>query len=362
MAKNDENVVDAEVVEGEVDMTTEMSALSAIDTVTRAEIDMQIATAHRFPRSIATVKREIVDMATLDQETAELCFYSLKRSGKVIQGPSIRLAEIALSAYGNVRAGTRVLGETEDGRFVRVLGVCHDLQKNVAVAQEVTRRITTKDGKRFGDDMIGTTLAAASSIALRNSAFRVIPLALVKPAFEKAKLVAAGDVKALSQKRQEVLDRLCKAYPTLSVEKLLAWCEVATVEEITGEMVTLLIGLGTGLKDGTTTLEAEFPDGPTKAPAPDMTEQKAKLEAVKPAGEEPKKASPKPPETAGDPKAKIGVDAALALKEAAKAKGLPPKALQERTMEKWGVEFVSDLTGEQAKELEAYIVGWTPGA
>lgn len=120
--------------------------------------------------------------------------------------------------------------------------------------------------------------------------------------------------------------------------------------------------------------EFEFPDdvvSPTRATAPDLStiegkeEASAKLEAVQPVGE--KKPEPitfaEEPATGGAQAEKktIGVDAALALKEAAKAKGIAPKAITEHTMTTWGVEFVSDLSAAQAKDLEAWIVGWKAG-
>src|SRR5690348_6841125 len=66
-------------------------ALSAVD---RASIDMQIATAKQYPRSITAALREATELATLDEETAKTMLYALKRGGKVIPGPSVRLAEI----------------------------------------------------------------------------------------------------------------------------------------------------------------------------------------------------------------------------------------------------------------------------
>src|SRR4051812_48501652 len=74
---------------------------------TRAEVDIQISTAKRYPRSIRNFKQQALEMATFDEETAEGCFYSLPRGGKPIEGPSARLAEIVLSAWGNVRADAK---------------------------------------------------------------------------------------------------------------------------------------------------------------------------------------------------------------------------------------------------------------
>jgi len=42
---------------------------SALESITRGEVDTQIATAHKYPRSMATFKRRATEMATLDEET-----------------------------------------------------------------------------------------------------------------------------------------------------------------------------------------------------------------------------------------------------------------------------------------------------
>ncbi len=147
----------------------------SMDATTRAEIDISIATAKRYPRSIQKFKENVLTLATLDQETAESCFYSIRRQGKTIQGPSIRLAEIAVGAWGNIRAGARIVGETADGKFITSVGFCHDLENNVMVAMESRRRITKRNGEKYGDDMIGTTANAAAAIGFRNAVLKVVP-------------------------------------------------------------------------------------------------------------------------------------------------------------------------------------------
>jgi outer membrane biosynthesis protein TonB len=257
---------DGTTLEGEIidEQTGVVSQALTFDPITRAEIDIQISTAKRYPRDLVQFKKDMLEMVTLDEETAEGCYYSLKRRDadgtvKVIQGPSVRLAEMALSAFGNVRAGTRSLGETEDGRFVRELGLCHDVQKNVWVAMEVTRRITTSKGKRYGDDMIGVTRAAAGAIAFRNATFKVIPRAMIKPYYERAKEVAAGKTKSLTVRRSEVIERLKKRSPLITNERILAAVEKPDLESIGWPEIEHLIGLGTALKEGMQTVEEAFP-------------------------------------------------------------------------------------------------------
>lgn len=232
----------------------------ALDLITQAEVDVAISTAKRWPRNLAKFKDRTISMACLDQETAEECIYSLRREGKTIQGPSVRLAEIALSAFQNVRAGARMLGETEDGKRIRALGVCHDLENNVYVAVEVQRRITKRDGSKYGDDMIAVTAAAAGSIALRNATFRVIPRAMLKPAFNRAKAVAVGDAKTLKERREDVFARLRGLNPLITNERILASIERPSIEEVTLEDLAHLIGLGTAIRDGAQSIEEAFPE------------------------------------------------------------------------------------------------------
>src|SRR4051794_13584258 len=80
-----------------------------VEAITRGEIDMQIRTARAYPRNITTFKREALALACLDEETASSMFYVVPRGGKMIEGPSIRMAEIVGSAFGNLRYGARIV-------------------------------------------------------------------------------------------------------------------------------------------------------------------------------------------------------------------------------------------------------------
>lgn len=161
----------------------EVKQAEMLQAINRSEVDMQIATAKQYPRDLPTVLNKIETYATMDTETAEDCFYALRRQGadggtQLIEGLSVRMAEIIASAWGNLRVQTRIIGN--DGRFITAQGVCHDLETNVAVSKEVKRRITNKYGKTFSDDMQVVTGNAAASIAFRNAVLAVVPKAVTK--------------------------------------------------------------------------------------------------------------------------------------------------------------------------------------
>lgn len=262
---------------------------SAIEAIERAQVDIQISTARRYPRVISAVKQRMLSYATLDEETAASCFYTLPArkggDGKALQGPSVRLAEIALASYQHVKAGSRIIGD--DGKFITAQAVVHDLENNVSVSIEVKRRVTTKEGRRFSDDMIATTGNAATSIALRNAVFRVVPRALVMPVYEQAKKVAVGDVKSLVSRRAKIIERLGKMGVT--VDRILHAVGVSKVEDIGLDHMEVLIGHGTSLKDGEYSIEDLFPlpgSQQSDQPAgPTITEKRAKKRDVEQAPE-----------------------------------------------------------------------------
>lgn len=232
--------------------------------IVRSEVEAQLSAAHKYPRSPKRFLQEAIGLATLTQEVAEACIYSLPRGGKMIAGPSVRLAEIAASAYGNMQIGARVVDAEE--REVVAQGVAWDMEKNLRVTIEARRRITNKHGKRYDDDMIVVTGNAAASIALRNAIFRVIPRAYIEQIYNRARLVAVGDAKSLANRRGEVLDRLGKL--GVPIERVFSKLGVKGVEDIDLEHLEILIGLGTAIKGGEMPLDEAFPPvAPAPAPA-----------------------------------------------------------------------------------------------
>ena len=101
MTNYDPRDQDSDVISGPAPTQEPDDALvpvSLVATLTKAEIDQQIATAHAYPRSPAAARDRMIGLATLDDQMASECIYSVPRGGKQIRGPSIRFAEIVLSA------------------------------------------------------------------------------------------------------------------------------------------------------------------------------------------------------------------------------------------------------------------------
>lgn len=174
---------------------------STLSVYEEAERNSQVFIAKKYPRSMTFFRRDLAEIARMSQPVAMEMMYSVPRAGKQLIGPSVRFAEATLSCWGNCQAAVRI--KDVSGDFIIAEGAFYDAERNARITVEVKRRITDKDGKRFGTDMIGVTGAAASSIALRGAILRGVPKALWADIFEQAKLTAAGKVESMDKTRAE---------------------------------------------------------------------------------------------------------------------------------------------------------------
>lgn len=226
-----------------------------IDAVERANVDSQVATAKQYPRDLARSVNNSIAMATMDAATAQSCGYALPRGGKPITGPSVHLAKLIVSNWGNMRAEAKVVQITDKQVISR--GTCWDLENNVATAFEVRRSIVGKNGKRFSDDMITVTGNAANSIAYRNAVFSVIPKAITDKVYQAAQHFITGDLsdeEKLVARRKKCIDFFKDEYG-ITENEVVMLCGKQTVNQIKADQIALLLGITQSLKDGDTTVE-----------------------------------------------------------------------------------------------------------
>jgi len=250
MRENDETTA-VQVVDGGV-----------LAVMERAQIDMQIATARKYGRNEKANIERAIALATMDPEIAETCTYSLKRwdakkqKDVFIKGESVRCAEIVATTWEHLRVGARIVDIAAD--HVEAYGMCHDLLNNFCFGVTVNRSIMTSpktgDPRRFTQDMIMVTCAAACAIAKRNAILGVIPRALVKKVYDAAMAnVIPGDKTKFYAKVNTVIEKLCKMGTT--AEKILAYLDIETVEQIGPDLLEALIGIGTRIKDKEITID-----------------------------------------------------------------------------------------------------------
>jgi hypothetical protein len=243
---------------------------AALSRFVKAEIDMQISTAKAYPRSITNFKKRSLSLATVNEDVAQSCTYALPRKEKqpdgtfkvkTIEGPSVRLAEIVVSAYGNLRAGARVVDN--DGRMITAQGVCHDLESNTVVTFEVKRRITDKFGRTFNDDMQVVTGNAACAIAFRNAVFKVIPMALIHDVWDDVKRVALGNAETLVRRRDKAV--LYFTDQNITPVQICDVLNIKAIEDIDLDKLGVLSGMKAALKNGEALLADLFAPKSTEA-------------------------------------------------------------------------------------------------
>lgn len=226
-----------------------------LDTIERANVDSQIATAKQYPRDLRRAINNSVAMATMDIPTAQSCGYALPRGGKPITGPSVHLAKLIVSNYGNIRAEAKVVQITDKQVISR--GTCWDLENNVATAFEVRRSIVGRTGQRFSDDMITVTGNAANSIAYRNAVFSVIPRAITDKVYQAAQHCITGDLSdedKIIARRKKCIDYFKDEFG-ITEQEVVMLCGKKTVNQIKANEIALLLGITQSLTDGDTTVD-----------------------------------------------------------------------------------------------------------
>ena len=245
-----------------------------LQALNQSEIDVQIATAHKYPRDVQKALANIEMLASQDEETAADCFYILHRRNADgtdvnIEGLSVRLAEIIAGCWGNLRVASRIIGN--DGKTITAQAVCHDLESNFAISVEVKRRITTKNGYTFSEDMQVVTGNAASAIARRNAILTVVPKAITNAMVKRIRAIALGKFIDVQTTRQKMLGYFAKIGVTQDM--ILNYLQVDSVDAIDKEQILKLRGTANAIKEGTTTVKETFVDPSKEANTAKRIEQ-----------------------------------------------------------------------------------------
>jgi len=228
---------------------------SALESIEKAAQNVQVATARQYPRGVSESLRKARDLVCYDPIIASECTFAIPRSGKIIMGKTIRLAEAMAIAWGNLRYGGRIIGM--DNETLTAQGYAHDLETNVAVSVEVKRNIVDKYGRRFSLDLIRVTGQAAIAIAERNAIFKVIPGGYSNAIQREAQKVARGETEGLEVR----LEKALKHFKSLGVDKGRVFSTLGAKGEkdITWHHIDRLIALATSLKTGEATVDELFP-------------------------------------------------------------------------------------------------------
>lgn len=244
---------------------------TALEVITKTEIDMQIATAKKYPRDIKKVIANVRDMATMSVDIAQSCTYMLPRGGTTIDGKSVRFAEIIANTYGNIRAGARIIdiGPTN----VTAQGFCIDLENNTASAVEVKGKIVDKQGRRYSEDMIITTSNALCAKAYRNAVFKTVPMAIFEEVYDEINQYILDNLKKDADLPNRI-DKCVKAFATFKVsEEMITKLIGKTKDKWTASDLQSLLGYFQAIKSNEASVDEVF-NGASKAQSQDLYREK----------------------------------------------------------------------------------------
>lgn len=223
---------------------------------TSAELDVQIATAKKYPRDEKRSIESSKKSATVSKDVASSCTYTLPRAGKNITGPSIRLAEIVGQAWGNLHAATRII--SNDGKYITTQAVAWDLESNTRFNVENRKKITDKNGRVFNEDLQVLTANASASIALRNAIFKAIPKSIIYEVYNHAMIFLAGNSNAngnsdFSSKVENCINTFIDYGYTEN--EILKFLNRKSKNEMTKDDLIMMHGIVTRIREGDVEIE-----------------------------------------------------------------------------------------------------------
>lgn len=254
------------------------------------EVQAMVVMAKKFPRNTVAAEKRILD-ACKRKGLAEVSQYSFNRGG-LVEGPSIRLAEVLAQNWGNLDYGVVEL-ERQNG-VSTMMAYCWDIETNVRKTQVFSVkhwRDTKKGGYQLKDERdVYEVTANNGARRVRNCILAVIPGDIVDAAVAQCdKTMAGGDAAKPMKDRITEMVKLFEQFEVNqeNIEKFLG--HPLTVERMTEPEMLRMKKIFITLKDKQAKPEDYFVEKKVSTPA-EEPELKKRIQAQIAVGEQPSKA------------------------------------------------------------------------
>lgn len=172
-----------------------------------AEIQASMVVAQGRPRDEMKCYQKVMK-ACERLSLASTAMYAYKRGGAMVEGPSIRLAEVLARAWGNITYGMREVSRTDGESEVEAFA--WDLESNVKVSRHfVVRHVRDKKGgatKLTEERDVYEMMANMGQRRVRACLLELIPGDVVEEAVMKCKsTLAKGDGKPIEDRIRAML-------------------------------------------------------------------------------------------------------------------------------------------------------------
>jgi hypothetical protein len=247
-----------------------------------AEVQAKLMIAKAMPRDPVAAWEKVMKACALPG-MAEAAFYSYKRGGQEVTGPSIRLAEALASAWGNIDYGMRELSN-KDG-VTELEAYAWDLETNTLTTQRFTvqhKRDTKGGGYALTDQRdiyeLGANMGARR---MRARILAVLPADIVKAAEEKCRQTLAGGGGVPIEER---VKKMLTAFGTHGISQKHIEARLGKkLADVLPDDLVLLIGIHNSIKDGNVTASEAF-EAKTEQPlVKDPTPEKPTTTTTSPA-------------------------------------------------------------------------------
>jgi hypothetical protein len=250
--------------------------------IQRTQSQYTTAIAVQRQRDLAEVQQAVLKEASL---SGKGFFYSMRFKTKkepfyeIIEGPSIDGAMILVRNFMNCVVDVELEGEGPMHWIFRASFV--DLESGFTESRLFRQRKNEAHGGMDNDRLLDIAFQIGQSKAQRNVIVKSMPEWLVSAAMQKAK---EGAAKAYSNLRQAVPAMISK-FARLGVPqaKLEARLGIPSTAWTANDLVTLA-AIGNAIKDGQSSVEAEFP-APLTQNEPTGTEEQKDAESPETQGE-----------------------------------------------------------------------------
>ena len=221
------------------------------------QVQAQCIIAKQFPRDEGAAFKKILK-ACERPNIAEKAMYSFPRGkNNVVEGPSIRLAEVIAQNWGNLACGIDEVSRSKESSEIR--SFCWDMETNLVFSKRViipNERHTRNGVTKLTDprDIYENNMNQGAR-RLRKNILECVPQDVMLGAVERCKkTVAQGQT--LEQMRAAVEKSLCQelGVPMESIEKELGH----PIKGLTATEFVRLKGIYNSIKDGVQTVENFF--------------------------------------------------------------------------------------------------------
>ena len=214
-----------------------------------AEAQGKLVIAKRFPRNQVDAFKNVME-ACQRKGIAEKAFYSYKRGGQVVSGPTIRFAEELARCWGNIDYGIKELSQ-DDGKS-EMQAYAWDLETNTISVQNFTnphyREVKGERKKLTSDRDIYEVNANMGARRLRSRILAILPNDLVESAIAMCKKTLEGgnDIPLIDKVRNMVNGFSRFGVTREQIEKYMGH----KIDETSGSDISELVGIYNSIKEG----------------------------------------------------------------------------------------------------------------